>query len=377
MRSDAAVEFFVAPGLTYLNHASYGAPTRAVVATARQLADQVETDPNSELGATALAPRFRAICEELCANLQVPPARTVLTSNATSASAALIASLPLTAGDVVAMLDTEYQSIKRGWQVRCQQTGARFVTVPVSLPFTGPEQLLADLDMAVMGRVTYVVASHISSSTAILFPIDEIGRWTRERGGRLLVDAAHTPGHMPLPVPGGPIAAVFANVHKWYPAMRSVGLLSLAPDLVDVIRPAEVSLTWDCDDLTERFSWPGTFDPTPRLSVPAAIAQHAEWREAGRLAACQRLADDSVTLLVAAGATPTTSPWFMPSRMRAFFLDGVSMLETKAALSAAGIRAWVGADAGGRTILRVAIHVYNDDADLELLGSTIKEMLAR
>ncbi len=377
MRADATDEFFIAPGLTYLNHASYGAATRTVVATARQLADQIEADPIGELGATALAPRFRTICDQLCTDLQLPSERTVLTPNTTSASAALIASLPLTERDVVVMLDTEYESIMRGWQVRCRQAGARFTTVPVSLPFTGPEQLLADLDTAVTGRVTYLVASHISSSTAIMFPIDAISQWATARGGRLLVDAAHTPGHVPSAVPDGPIAAVFANVHKWYPAMRSVGLLSLAPDLVDVVRPAEVSLTWDCDDLTERFSWPGTFDPTPRLSVPAAIAQHSEWREAGRLATCQRLADSTVTLMVALGATPTTTPGFMPPRIRAFFLDGVSVVETKAALSAANIRAWVGSDAGGRTILRVAAHVYNDAADLELLGSTIKEMLAR
>ncbi|GAA1762412.1 aminotransferase class V-fold PLP-dependent enzyme [Luedemannella helvata] len=347
------------------------------MATARQLADQIEADPLGKLGSTALAPRFRAICEQLCADLRLHPDHTVLTPNTTSASAALIASLPLAERDVVVVLDTEYASVMRGWQVRCHQAGARFVTVPVSLPFTGPEQLLANLDGAVAGGVTYLVASHISSSTAILFPLDEVGQWVAARGGRLLVDTAHTPGHVPAPVPGGPIAAVFGNVHKWYPAMRSVGLLSLAPDLVDIVRPAEVSLTWDCDDLTERFSWPGTFDPTPRLSVPAAIAQYTEWCEAGRLAACQRLADRTVTIMVALGATPTTSPEFMPPRMRAFFLDGVSVVDVKTALSAANIRAWVGSDAGGRTILRVATHVYNDAADLSLLGSTIKERLAR
>lgn len=377
MKAGATDEFFVAPGLTYLNHASYGAPTRTVVATARQLADQIEADPLGELGATALAPRFRAICEQLCTDLRLPPKRTVLTPNTTSASAALIASLPLMERDVVVVLDTEYESVMRGWQVRCQHAGARFIAVPVSLPFTGPEQLLANLDTAVTGRVTYLVASHISSSTAILFPLDVVSQWATARGGRLLVDAAHTPGHVRPPVPDGPIAAVFANVHKWYPAMRSVGLLSLAPDLVDIVRPAEVSLTWDCDDLTERFSWPGTFDPTPRLSVPAAIAQHIEWREAGRLATCQRLADNAVTLMVALGATPTTSREFMPPRIRAFFLDDVSVAEAKTALSAANIRAWVGSDAAGRTILRVAAHVYNDAADLELLGSTIKESLAQ
>lgn len=377
MRADVVDEFFVAPGLTCLNHASYGAVTRTVAATARVLADEVETDPLEMLGAPALAPRFRAITDLLSAELGLPADRTVLTANATAGSAALTTSLPLTNRDVVVVLDTEYASMTRGWQVRCERTGARFVKVPVTLPFTGPEQLIADLEAAADGPVSYLLISHISSSTAITFPLDEVAAWTAARGGRVLIDAAHSPGHVPVPVPGGPVAAVFANLHKWFPTMRSVGFLSLAPDLVDVVRPAEISLTWDADDLTERFAWPGTFDPTSRLSVPAAVEQHRAWAAAGRLIDCDHLADDAVDLLTGLGAIPTALPAYQPPRLRAVYLDGVTVAETKDAVLAASLRVWVGADAAGRTILRVSTHVYNDTADLDLLGSVVKGLLAR
>ncbi|ROO82917.1 selenocysteine lyase/cysteine desulfurase [Actinocorallia herbida] len=374
MRSEAQEEFFLAPGLTLLNHASYGLTSRRVAAHADRIRQEIESDPTVYLG-QHLTERLRELTAEVATALTLPATGTTLCANATSAAAAIVSSLPLGSDSTVIVLDTEYSSILRAWEQRCRQVGADLIRIPVRIPFTGPHQLLADLDELVPGTVSYLQFSLISSSTAIRFPIEPLLAWARARGGRTVLDAAHGPGHVPLAPGLSNVDAMFGTLHKWFPSLRPVGFLWLSEDLIDVVRPAEVSLTWDSADLVGRFSWPGTFDPVPRLSLDEALTQHCGWLTAGAFTRCEDLSAASVPLLADLGAIPTTTDAYAPPRMRAFTLDGVTVSEVKASMSRAGIRVWCGPGADGSTILRIATHVYTDQADLELLCAQLKETL--
>ncbi|MGW5384586.1 aminotransferase class V-fold PLP-dependent enzyme [Nocardia sp. NPDC003963] len=369
-------EFSFVPGTIQLNHASYGHCSRRVMVEAARLRAEIEADPNRRLG-RRLVERLRVQTAHAATVFALPPERTTLCTNATSGAAALIGSLPLGPGDTVVVLDTEYASIIRAWETACARAAAHLIRVSVPLPFTGPEQLLADLDDHVAGSVSYLQISLITSSAAIRLPVHELSEWVQGRGGRLILDAAHGPGHTSLTPDIRSAAAVFGTMHKWLPAQRPVGFLTLAADLVDRVRPAEVSLTWDSGDLIERFSWPGTFDPVPRLALRTAIDQWAAWRADGALTHCTTLADSATDLLASAGARPTTTGDSLPPRMRAFILDGVTVSEVKSTLQLAGVRAWVGPSPTGECLLRVAVHIYNDLADLEILADRIQEVLRR
>jgi isopenicillin-N epimerase len=207
--------------------------------------------------------------------------------------------------------------------------------------------------------------SLISSSSAVCFPVKTVAEWTHERGGRLILDAAHGPGHVPLDPEGWGVDAMFGTIHKWYPTMRPVGLLWMTDKFAEHVRPAEVSLTWDSGDLVERFSWPGTFDPIPRLTVDAAIEEWHEWQASGALDRCRDLADAATRLLSDAGGVPTASPEFSPPRLRAFIFNGIARQQLKETLIRAGLRAWVGPGTDGECILRISTHVYNDLSDVE------------
>ncbi|MFF2554846.1 aminotransferase class V-fold PLP-dependent enzyme [Nocardia sp. NPDC058058] len=377
MKSLAQQTFALEPGLIQLNHASYGLPTRSILAKAESVRAQIESDPNRYLGGE-LTEQLRTETTLTAHGFGLEPHLMTLCSNATAGAAALMQSLPLTAVDTVVVLDTEYSSIRRGWEIACAKAGAQLIVCPVSLPFHEPEQLLAALDARVPDRVTYLQASAISSSAAIRLPVHRLSKWVRSRGGELILDAAHAPGHIRLSPTEWGVTAMFGTMHKWLPSLRPVGFLWLAPELVDRVHPAEVSLTWDSPDLVERFSWPGTYDPVPRLCLSTAAMQWLSWNEGGLLTDCDRLAHTASQALEHIGARPTsTNPLYLPPRMRAFILDDVTVSEVKAALSAAGIRAWVGPSPQGETLLRVSTHIYNDDDDINSLTSRLQEVLAR
>ncbi len=351
-------------GLTYLNHASFGAPSRAALLRATAEREAIERDTASALG-PALDERLREQAGRLAGRLGSEPGSVALVGNATEANAALATSMHLAPGDHVLLLDVEYPSVLRAWQVACERAGAVLDVVPLPLPVT-TERVLAAVEGA-HPATRVMVLSAITSATAAALPVRAVAGLCRARGTTLVVDAAHVVGHVPLDVAGLGADAVFGSLHKWLPAPRPVGFLWLADHLRDRVRPAAVSLTWDSDDLVTRFGWRGTWDPAPALGLADAITEHDGWRRDGLVRGAEDLADVLAEGLSARGLRPTAEGDLLPPRLRAFLADGVDLTCLRAALDDAAVRAWSGTAADGTTVLRVSTHVYNDPADLRPL----------
>jgi isopenicillin-N epimerase len=91
-----------------------------------------------------------------------------------------------------------------------------------------------------------------------------------------LVDGAHAPGMLPVEI--GSLGAAYwtGDGHKWLCAPKGSGILHVRSDLRAGIRPLAVSHGAN-DERQDRtryrllFDWVGTNDPTPHLSLPAAI----------------------------------------------------------------------------------------------------------
>jgi isopenicillin-N epimerase len=284
--------------------------------------------------------------------------------------------LPLTAGDVVMALDCEYSSVLRGWRRRCDEVGAHLRVVPVPLPLLDVDELLHRMTAAAADdRVAVLQFSAITSSAALQLPVSRLAAWGHERRARVVVDAAHAPGHVEVSSWQG-IDAAFGTVHKWFPVPRSVGILWTAPDLTDQVHPAETSLTYDAETLDRRFAWPGTFDPAVRLAVPDAITTQAGWAADGDIDRARQVADDATATLTAAGAIPTAGPQLLPPRLRAFLLPGVPATVLRQRLLDARIRAWTGSYGGQGSLLRLSTHVFNDHGDVDAVAREVGLLLA-
>jgi isopenicillin-N epimerase len=354
-----AAEFGFDPALVQLNHASFGAPTRAALDRLHAEHLRIEHDTAARLLhglADDLAPVRRLVAGLLGADED----QVALVANATEASGALATSLPLAAGETVALLDAEYESVLRAWQERCARTGARLVVLRTPVPATA-DALVAAFDRLPAGT-RYVVVSAVTSSTALKVPVREVVRLVTAQGAEVLLDAAHVVGHEPLDVAGSGALAAFGSLHKWLPVPRSSGFLWLAPQVLDVVRPAAVALHYD-EDLAARFAWRGTWDPAPALGLPEAVREWQGWGEAGDLRRAAALADVATEQLAAAGWEPTGSESLRPARLRAFVVPA-SLDRLRTAAQAAGVRLWPGTAPDGRTLARLATHVWTDESDV-------------
>jgi isopenicillin-N epimerase len=366
-------KFALDPGIVMLNHASYGLASLDMLAHCGALRRELESDPNENLGA-ALQHRLLDIAELVASELGLPdPALCALTTSATSGAAALQRSLPLGRGDTVVMLDCEYSSVIRGWQRRCAEVGARLHVIRVPLPLRDAAELLDRLSQAVGDAVTVLQFSAITSSAALLLPVNEIAAWGRERGATVIVDAAHAPFHIDVGSWQG-VDAVFGTVHKWLPVPRSVGILWASARLAPLLRPAETSLTVDEPRLAARFGWPGTFDPASRLALPAAIQLRREWVSQGSIAQSEALADYADEALSGIGV-PSGGADLRPPRMRAFLMRHPDLAVLKQTLLDKNIRAWSGQYDASTCLVRVATNVYNDRHDIDVLADTLRPVM--
>ena len=172
---DLRRDFLLDPGIAHLNHGSYGATPRPVLAHQQQLRDALERDPVEFLG-RRLPELLAGVRGELADHLGVAePARLVLVSNATTALNAVATSLPLGPGDEVVVTDREYGAMGLLWTEVARRTGARLVVAPLPLP-------VAHADRAAGGDLERRDGQH---TRALLQPRHVGDRARATRGGAL------------------------------------------------------------------------------------------------------------------------------------------------------------------------------------------------
>jgi isopenicillin-N epimerase len=279
-------------------------------------------------------------------------------------------SLDLRPGDEVVATTHEYHGNELLWAYVCERTGARYVEVE-----TWPAQAVDDLLGACTSRTRVLFASHISSATALRFPVEEICARARAAGLTTIVDGAHAPGQIDLDLEA--IGADFyaGNCHKWLCAPKGAGFLHVHPRAQALLEPLAVSWDWPAEAWADRHRWIGTRDPSPHLAVPVAIDFQAAHDWDAVRARCHGLARRAVSELGALGLEPLPASDAEHAQMVAFRLP-------RGDADALGQRLFsehrievLAQDWRGEPTLRVSFQGYNDGGDLEALVTALRALL--
>ncbi|MFN8622772.1 MAG: aminotransferase class V-fold PLP-dependent enzyme [Chloroflexota bacterium] len=396
----ARAQWSLDPSVTFLNHGSFGACPRPVLAAQDAWRARLESEPVQFLG-REVEQHLDVARAALAAFLGADADDLAFVTNATSGVNTVLRSLDLAPGDEILVNDHEYNAALNSVRYVAERAGARVVVARIPFPLEDPEQVV----QAVMGQVTartrLAMISHVTSPTALVFPIDELVAQLASRGIDTLVDGAHAPGMVPLDLDALGATYYTGNCHKWMCAPKGAAFLHVRRDRQALIRPLSIShgansRREDRSRFRLEFDWTGTGDPTPWLALPDAIDFMAGllpggWPEV--MASNHALALAGRDLLCAALGTSAPAPDAMLGSMAAVALprfDEARLPEGYATLDAALLPHYrievpitaFPVDATSETgvadperFVRISAQQYNDLSQVGRLADALREML--
>ena len=388
MSGNLASQFLLRKDVVFLNHGSFGACPRPVFETYQAFQRELESQPVDFLG-RRLEELMRKPREALAPFLGAQPDDIVGLTNATLALNIVAQSLDLKPGDEILTTDHEYAALEKTWAYVARKTGARIVVAPISLPLVSEDTFTADLLAHMSPRTRVLFVSHITSPTALLFPITSIVAEARERGIWTVIDGAHTPGHIPLDL--GALGADFyaGNCHKWLMTPKGSAFLYVRPELQNLINPLVISHGWTAQSkepnakgafgnspFIDELEMQGTRDPSALLSIPAALdfrANHA-WNDVAR--ACSQLAAETANRVSAlTGLPPLADEAFRAPQMVAMPLPECDAEQVHKDLMAnfsieIPVFRWKAQD-----IARLSVQGYNTQKEMDALIDALRAIL--
>jgi isopenicillin-N epimerase len=268
-------QFLLDPDVVFLNHGSFGACPKPVFEEYQRWQLELERQPIEFLGR-----RFNDLMREarraLAGYLGTQAGSLVCVTNATVGTNIVARSLKLEEGDEVLSTNHEYGAMDRTWRFACLKTGARYTNHALPHPLESREQFVESLWSAVNERTKVIFLSHITSPTALIFPVEDICRRARDVGILTVIDGAHAPGQVPFDLEQ--IGADFyaGNCHKWMNSPKGAGFLYARPEVQPLLEPLVISWGWESETpgdspFIDHHEWQGTRDIAAFLSVPAAI----------------------------------------------------------------------------------------------------------
>lgn len=370
----------LAPGVTYLNHGSFGPAPDSVKAERRRWLELVEADP-MDFFVRQQEPELLKVRTKLGEMLGANASDLALVENATVAMNAVAVSVKLQPGDEVLLNDHEYGAVKRIWQRACERSSAVLREVELPFPAESNEQIVNAITAGITPRTKLVIFSHITSPTALVLPAAEITKAVRERGVAVCIDGPHAIAQVPVDLKALDCDYYTASLHKWLCAPSGSGFLYAHPRVQQQTQPAVLSwgkmLPDQPIDWTDEFTWLGTRDPSSYLAVPEAIRFMTETAGLDHFRThCHELANYGAELVSEAFQLPLpteTDHWH--GTMALAELPPGDAYELREALwqqykIEVPIIAWK-----ERRLVRISAHLYNTQADMELLANALKNAI--
>lgn len=380
---------------TFLNHGSFGAMPKAIIEKQHQLRLHIESQPvrhfQRELDALLDSSR-----RKLASLVGADPEGVVFVPNATTGVNTVLSSLDLSPGDEILVTDHIYNACNNAAIHVAKKTGAKVVTVHIPFPVKSEGDITDAILSAVTERTRFVLIDHITSPTALIFPVGEIVSELNSRGIDVMVDGAHAPGMVPLNLRETGVAYYTGNCHKWLCAPKGSAFLYIREDKRKSVRPLVIShgansTRTDKSFLLLEFDWTGTDDYTPYVLIGDCIDYLSSLYSGGIGELMERnhnLAVRAKDLLCSAFDCPPPCPDHMLGSMAAPpILPLGEPMKAPSGKSLDNLQERLYADyrievpvinwqPAKRRLVRVSAQAYNTFEDYEYLVKAIREVMS-
>jgi isopenicillin-N epimerase len=268
----------------------------------------------------------------------------------------------------------------RTWRFLSKEGGFRYINQPVSL--NSREDFVESFWRAVTPRTKVIFLSHITSPTAVIFPIEDVVQRARTAGILTVIDGAHAPGQLPLNLDALGADFYGGNLHKWLCAPKGAGFLYARPEVQLLLKPLVVSWGYEAEvpgpsQFVDQHEWWGTRDLAAFLSVTDAI-EFQEKHDWGKVrTACHELVREAEKQIRGLTGLPSLYPddtWFC-QLASAPLPESTDVQKLKSWLYESHHIEVPIIDWHGRKFVRVSVQGYNTRRDVDALVHALRGYL--
>lgn len=375
-------QFLLDPTITFLNHGSFGACPKPIFEEYQRFQLELETEPVLFIQ-KKVAGYLKVAREKLSTYIGCDSLDVFFTPNPTFAINTIMRSLDLQEGDEILSTNHEYGAMDRIWSFYCKKSGAQYIRQNISLPVQSKEQLIEEFWKGYNSKTKIIFLNHISSCTALVFPVKEICDRARELGLITIIDGAHVPGQLDLNIADLNPDYYTGTLHKWMLAPKGSSFLYVKKQLQNILDPLIVG--WGYESVSPGESqfldyqdYQGTRDISAFLATPKVIEflERNNWSEIAKqskaivLANYQRFCDllhtqplcpISEEFLVQMASVPvkTSNPVGLKELLFNKYKIEIPVMSLN-----------------GNFYLRYSINGYNSQEDLDVLYAALQDILA-
>lgn len=372
--------FLFNQNITFLNHGSFGACPTPIFDDYRKWQLKLEQNPVQFItkeGPKQLALSRAALAQYINCHMD----DLVYMTSPSTAMNTVIRSISLKEGDEVLTTDQEYGPMDRTWEYYCKQSGATYKRQSIPLPLTTKEDFLTAFWSGLTSKTKVVFLSHITSQTALIFPIKEICIKAKELGIKTIIDGAHVPGHIPLDILDIDPDIYTGACHKWMLTPKGNSFLYVKREIQESIDPLIIS--WGYKSTTPSHSkfldyheFCGTRDFSAFLTTPVAINFLKEYNWENEKEKCRSLLkyyypiiakqlnsitlaplDDSFLGQMSSIPIKTNKPTLLKETLFDNYKIEIPIITVPEG-----------------TYLRVSFQAYNDEKEIEILLDALKDI---
>ncbi|MBX9448282.1 MAG: aminotransferase class V-fold PLP-dependent enzyme, partial [Taibaiella sp.] len=166
------------------------------------------------------------------------------------------------------------------------KTGAVYKRQKISFPVHSREEITEAILSGITERTKIIFLSHITSSTSLRIPVEEICAIAREKGILTFIDGAHAPAQIDVDLTQMACDFYTGACHKWMLAPKGSSFLYAQKSVQDLLDPLVVS--WGYESLhpsgsqfIDYHEMQGTRDLSALCTIPDAVKflSENEWTQ--------------------------------------------------------------------------------------------------
>ncbi len=281
--------FMLDSNITYLNHGSFGACPKPIFENLIKYQKQLEYEPVKYLDIDILE-LLNKSRDHLSNYINCNKDDIVFFPNPSTALNTVIKSLNLQTGDEILSTNHEYGAMDMAWRYICKKTGAKYIQKDIKLPLSSKDRFINEFSKSISPKTKIIFLSHITSPTALIFPVKEICKIAQKNNIISIIDGAHVPGHIKLDIEDIKPDIYTGACHKWMCSPKGTCFLYVKNELQSSIDPLVISWGYEGKEVSsgsqflDYLQWQGTKDISAYLTLPYTIEflKKNNWEEVSK-----------------------------------------------------------------------------------------------